>query len=97
MDSLLKTKEEISCEVGVRIAKMTNNYGVLESREYKGTVNYSVNNQCWHGKIVAVDDLVTYEADSYEELVEEFKDAVLEYMDDLQWRSSPHMYILQGE
>lgn len=60
---------------------MANDYGVLESRGYKGTVNYSVNNQCWHGKIVGVSDLVTYEADGYEELVEEFKDAVLEYMD----------------
>ena len=81
---------------------MINEYGVLESRGYKGTVNYSVNNQCWHGKIVGVDDLVTYEAHSYEELVEEFKDVVLEYMDDLQRRSSPHMRmytsdILQGE
>ena len=72
-------------------------YGVLESRGYKGTVSYSVNDGCYHGKIVDIDDLVTYEADSYEELVEEFKDAVLEYMDDLQWRSNPHLYILQGE
>ena len=72
-------------------------YGVLESRGYKGTVSYSVNDGCYHGKIVDVSDLVTYEADSYEELVEEFKDAVLEYMDDLQWRSNPHLYILQGE
>ena len=76
---------------------MINGYGVLESRGYKGTISYSVNDGCWHGKIVGVDDLVTYEADSYEELVEDFKDAVLEYMDDLQWRSSPHLYILQGE
>lgn len=81
---------------------MINNYGVLESRGYKGTVNYSVNNGCWYGKIVGVDDLITYEADSYAELVEEFKDAVLEYMDDLQWRQNPHMRmytidILQGE
>ena len=72
-------------------------YGVLESRGYKGSVNYSVDDGCWHGKIVDISDLVTYEADSYEELVEEFKDAVLEYMDDLQWRSNPHLYILQGE
>lgn len=87
-------------------------YGVLESRGYKGTVSYSVNDNCcgqrpltcgyphsgkWHGKIVGISDLVTYEAGSYEELVEEFKDAVLEYMDDLQWRSNPHLYILQGE
>ena len=72
-------------------------YGVLESRGYKGTVSYSVNDGCYHGKIVGISDLVTYEADSYEELIEEFKDAVLEYMDDLQWRSNPHLYILQGE
>ena len=76
---------------------MTNDYGVLESRGYKGTLSYSVTDNVYHGKIVGVDDLITYEANSYEELVEEFKDAVLEYMDDLQWRSNPHLYILQGE
>ncbi len=76
---------------------MTNDYGVLESRGYKGTLSYSVTDNVYHGKIVGVDDLITYEANSYEELVEEFKDAVLEYMDDLQWRRSPHLYILQGE
>ena len=60
---------------------MTNDYGVLESRGYKGTLSYSVTDNVYHGKIVGVDDLITYEANSYEELVEEFKDAVLEYMD----------------
>ena len=76
---------------------MVNNYGVLESRGYKGSVNYSVDSQCWYGKIVSVSDLVTYEADSYVELVEEFKDAVLEYMDDLQWRQNPLMILIRGE
>ena len=76
---------------------MVNNYGVLESRGFRGSVNFSVADTIWYGKIVDISDLVTYEADSYEELVEEFKDAVLEYMDDLQWRSNPHLYILQGE
>ncbi|UNY40458.1 putative antitoxin [Pseudaeromonas phage vB_PpeM_ KLEP7] len=78
-------------------------YGVLESRGYKGTISYcGCWSGSWYGKIVDISDLVTYEADSYEELVEEFKDAVLEYIDDLHWRSSPHMRmytsdILQGE
>ena len=76
---------------------MNNNYGVLESRGFKGTLNYSVDNSCWYGKLVGVEDLVTYEADTYEELVEEFKDAVLEYIDDLQWKTNPRGYILQGE
>lgn len=60
---------------------MINDYGVLESRGYTGTVNYSVDDSIWYGKLVDIKDLVTYEADGYEELVEEFKDAVLEYMD----------------
>ena len=55
---------------------MINDYGVLESRGYEGTISYSVADNVWHGKIVGISDLVTYEADSYEELVEEFKDAV---------------------
>ena len=81
---------------------MINEYGVLESRGYKGTINYSVDDSIWYGKLVDIKDLVTYEANSYEELVEEFKDVVLEYMDDLQWRQNPHMRmytsdILQGE
>ena len=74
---------------------MTNNYGVLESRGFKGTINYSVDNNYWYGKLAGIEDLVTYEADTYEELVEEFKDAVLEYMDDLQWKADPHGYILK--
>lgn len=76
---------------------MTNNYGVLESRGYKGTINYSVEDSIWYGKLVDIKDLVLYEADTYEELIEEFKDAVLEYIDDLQWKADPHGYILQGE
>lgn len=56
-------------------------YGVLELRGYKGTMSYSVDQGHYYGKIVDITDLVTYEAASYEELVEEFKDAVLEYMD----------------
>ena len=60
---------------------MVNNYGVLESRGYRGSVSYSIDDAVWHGKIVGISDLVTYEANSYEELVEDFKDAVLEYMD----------------
>ena len=58
---------------------MMNNYGVLESRGYKGTVNYSVDDSIWYGKLVDIKDLVTYEADSYLELVEEFKDVVCRF------------------
>lgn len=38
-------------------------YGVLKSRGHKGSVSYSVNDGCYHGKIVDISDLVTYEAE----------------------------------
>lgn len=76
-----------------------NNYGVLEYKGHQGTASLSVEDNVWHGKLVGLPeiDLVTYEASSFAELEEEFRDAVLEYMDDLQWRNNPHLYILQGE
>ena len=76
-----------------------NNYGVLEYKGYQGTVNYSIKDFCWYGKLVNLSEvnLVTYEASSFAELEEEFRDAVLEYMDDLQWRTNPHMYLMRDD
>lgn len=76
-----------------------NNYGVLEYKGYQGTASFSVEDNVWYGKLVGLPEvnLVTYEAGSFIELEEEFRDAVLEYIDDLQWRSNPLMYIIRGE
>ena len=75
------------------------NYGVLEYKGYQGTASFSVEDNVWHGKLAGLSeiDLVTYEAGSFVELEEEFRDAVLEYIDDLQWRTNPRLYILQGD
>ena len=75
------------------------NYGVLEYKGYQGTASFSVEDNVWYGKLVGLPeiDLVTYEASSFAELEEEFRDAVLEYMDDLQWRTNPHMYLMRDD
>ena len=41
-----------------------------------GTAEHSEEDGVWHGKIVGIDDLVTYEADSRGVLFESFCDAV---------------------
>lgn len=47
---------------------------------YSGSVETSVIDECLHGKILFINDLVTYEAQSMPELNQEFKNAVDDYL-----------------
>jgi predicted HicB family RNase H-like nuclease len=44
----------------------------LEYKGYLGTVEYSNEDNCLYGKIIGIDDLVNYEAQSVEESVEDY-------------------------
>ena len=48
---------------------------------YTGNSNYSPKDRCWHGKILGINDLVTYEAGHEEDLEAAFKEAVDEYLE----------------
>lgn len=48
--------------------------------EFLGTVQYSAEDEVFYGKILGVDDLVTFEGSSVRELKKAFKDAVNEYV-----------------
>ena len=54
----------------------------LEYKDYIGTVEYSAEDVCLHGKLEFIRDLVTYEAESAKQLGEEFQAAVDEYLAD---------------
>lgn len=54
----------------------------LEYKEYVGTVEYSAEDECLHGKLAFIRDLVTYEAGTAKQLAKEFKAAVDEYLAD---------------
>jgi len=47
--------------------------------EFLGTVQYSAEDEVFYGKILGVDDLVTFEGSSVRELKKAFKDAVNDY------------------
>ncbi|MCC9138861.1 type II toxin-antitoxin system HicB family antitoxin [Pontibacter silvestris] len=54
---------------------------VLKYKGYIGSVEYSNEDEVFHGKLELVNDLVTYEGESAKELKKNFQDAVDGYID----------------
>lgn len=54
---------------------------LLEYNGYSGSVEISIKDGCAHGKILFINDLVTYESDSIPQLKCEFEDAVDDYLE----------------
>ena len=52
-----------------------------EYRGYTGTIEYDYKSGIHHGKLINIGDLITYEADSVEELYEEYKRVIDDYED----------------
>ena len=48
--------------------------------EFLGNVQYSAEDEVFYGKVLGVDDLVTFEGSSVRELKKAFKDAVNDYV-----------------
>ena len=55
---------------------------LLQYKNYFGTVEHSIKDNCLHGKLAFIRDLVTYEAETVTELVNEFQSAVDDYLTD---------------
>lgn len=53
----------------------------LRYKEYLGSIEVSVEDNCLHGRILFISDLVTYEASSPHDLEKEFQDAVNDYVE----------------
>lgn len=52
----------------------------LQYNGYLGSVDYSEEDGCLHGKIMHINDLVTYEAQTVPELVATFQESVTDYL-----------------
>ncbi|WP_257669967.1 type II toxin-antitoxin system HicB family antitoxin [Parapedobacter tibetensis] len=53
---------------------------ILTYKDYRGTVSYQAEDEVLHGKILGIDDLVTYEATSTPALKNAFHEAVDDYI-----------------
>lgn len=54
---------------------------LLKYKEYLGTVSFSNEDQCLYGKVIGIDDLVSYESDSVSGLKKAFETAVEDYLE----------------
>ena len=53
----------------------------LEYKDYRGSVEYSAEDRCLHGKVAGIDDLITYEANNVDDLEQEFRASVDDYLE----------------
>lgn len=52
----------------------------LEYKGYLGSVEFSAEDECFHGKLLYIRDLVTYEATTAKTLIKAFRHAVDDYL-----------------
>jgi predicted HicB family RNase H-like nuclease len=53
----------------------------LEYKGYSGTVGFSAEDKIFFGKIQGINDLVTFEGTSVDELEQSFQESVLDYLE----------------
>ena len=62
----------------------TSNMEIFTYKGYQGSIETSVEDDVLHGKILFINDLVTYEAETLKQLRQEFEAAVDDYLDTCQ-------------
>jgi predicted HicB family RNase H-like nuclease len=67
-------------QIQVRL-KETAMANTIEYKGYIGSIEYSPQDKCFFGKLEMIDDLVTFEADNAQELENNFRNAVDEYLE----------------
>lgn len=70
---------------------------ILKIGDYEGTAEVDIERQVCRGKILFIDDLVTYEADSPRELQKAFEEAVADYVDTCLQLNRPPLKPLKGQ
>jgi predicted HicB family RNase H-like nuclease len=53
---------------------------VLKYKGYHGSTEYSLEDDCLHGRLLGINDMITYEGNSVKEIKTAFKDSVDDYL-----------------
>jgi predicted HicB family RNase H-like nuclease len=56
---------------------------IMHYKEYFATIHYSANDDIFHGKLIGITDLVSFEGASVKELRKAFHEAVDDYLETL--------------
>jgi len=54
---------------------------IIKHKEYYAIVHFSADDEVFYGKILGINDLVTFEGQSVKELKKSFKDAIEDYLE----------------
>ena len=54
---------------------------ILNYKNYVGTVSFSEEDKCFFGKVAGISDSISFEGDTVESLIEDFHNAVDEYLE----------------
>ncbi len=54
---------------------------ILKYKDFIGSVHFSTTDEVFHGKLIGIDDLVTFEGSSVVELKKSFEEAVEDYLE----------------
>ena len=60
---------------------------LLSYKNYNGTVEYSREDECLFGKVIGIKSLLSYEGQSVQELEQDFKTVIDEYLEDCKERN----------
>ena len=58
------------------------NNGQLHYKGYSGSVEYSEEDDCLHGRVIGIRPSITYEGQDVAELKKDFQDGIEDYLDD---------------
>ena len=53
----------------------------IKYHDYIGSVEYSADDECFYGRVLGLNDLVTFEGTSVKELKNAFRDAIEDYLE----------------
>ena len=53
---------------------------IIQHKDYYATIHFSSEDEVFYGKILGINDLVTFEGESVKELKKEFKNAIEDYL-----------------
>ncbi len=58
------------------------NIDTLEYKGYSGTVEFSIPDKCFHGRVLGITHFFSYEGNTFEDLENDFKECIDDYLFD---------------
>lgn len=55
---------------------------MMRYKDFYGTIEYSLDDNIFYGKVIGINELILYEGKILEELIKDFNEIVYEYLED---------------